>query len=298
MKTLFLIILLQAGWLSLCAQSTFNGMSKKLGFEKMITPYGIEVTFYKTTHIIFPSAIRYVDLSSSDLIAGKADAAENVLRIKAATENFTNEANFSVICEDGSFYPFNVRYAKEPEMLSIEIENFLRDGDHSSQSDKSVQLKELGGESSALVDLIQKTIYQNNERKVRHLGCSLFGIQSRIKGIYIHDGILYLHLQIINQTNIPYTIDFIRFKVADKKLAKRTAMQEKIIVPLKVLNEETEVPGKSNIRIIYALPKFTLPIDKNLTIQIYERDGGRHQEIKLQSEDIELARTVSKLKTN
>ena len=37
----------------------------------------------KTVHVIFPSEVRYVDLGSPDLIAGKADGAENVIRVKA-----------------------------------------------------------------------------------------------------------------------------------------------------------------------------------------------------------------------
>lgn len=78
---------------------------------RMIIPYGIEVTFGKTVHIILPSQVRYVDLGSNDIIAGKADGAENVVRIKAAVEGFAGETNFSVICEDGSFYSFNAKYA-------------------------------------------------------------------------------------------------------------------------------------------------------------------------------------------
>ena len=69
-------------------------------------PYGLEVTFEKTVHLIFPAAIRYVDLGSQNIIAGKADDAENVLRVKAAVREF-EETNMSVICEDGSFYAFS-----------------------------------------------------------------------------------------------------------------------------------------------------------------------------------------------
>ena len=43
----------------------------------MVVPYGLEVTFDKTTHLIFPTAICYVDLGSNNLIAGKAEGAEN-----------------------------------------------------------------------------------------------------------------------------------------------------------------------------------------------------------------------------
>ena len=71
----------------------------------MIPPYGLEVTYDKTTHIIFPSAVRYVDLGSANLIAGKADGAENVIRVKATVKNFRDETNMSVITESGSFTP-------------------------------------------------------------------------------------------------------------------------------------------------------------------------------------------------
>ena len=36
-----------------------------------------------------------------------------------------NDMIFSIICEDGSFYSFNAKYTKEPEMLNIEMKDFL-----------------------------------------------------------------------------------------------------------------------------------------------------------------------------
>ena len=96
----------------------YHGLTKKLTFDRMIPPHGLEVTYDKTVHIIFPAEVRYVDLGSPNLIAGKADGAENVIRVKATVKNFKNETNMSVITEDGSFYTFNVKYAKEPLLLS------------------------------------------------------------------------------------------------------------------------------------------------------------------------------------
>ena len=55
----------------------------------MVTPYGVEVTFAKTVHIIFPAAVRYVGWEANHIIAGKADGAENVIRVKATTEGFS-----------------------------------------------------------------------------------------------------------------------------------------------------------------------------------------------------------------
>lgn len=85
----------------------YHGLTKKLTFDRMIPPYGLEVTYDKTTHIIFPAAVRYVDLGSPNLIAGKADGSENVIRVKATVKNFRDETNMSVITESGSFYTFS-----------------------------------------------------------------------------------------------------------------------------------------------------------------------------------------------
>src|SRR5665648_498874 len=140
MKRIFIILTFMAGAFVVSAQEKtngnsvktmpstsdyFQGLTRPLTFDKMIPPYALEVTFDKTVHIIFPAAIRYVDLGSADLLAAKADGTENVLRVKAARRNFSRESNLSVITEDGSYYSFNVKYADEPVKLSIEMADFI-----------------------------------------------------------------------------------------------------------------------------------------------------------------------------
>ena len=49
----------------------YHGLTKKLTFDRMIPPHGLEVTYDKTVHIIFPAEVRYVDLGSPNLIAGR-----------------------------------------------------------------------------------------------------------------------------------------------------------------------------------------------------------------------------------
>ena len=89
----------QTGYRPLSTGDLYQGMSKTIPSGRVVLPYGLEVTFDKTSHLIFPSAIRYVDLGSNKLIAGKAEDAENVLRVKAAVRDFETETNMSVICD-------------------------------------------------------------------------------------------------------------------------------------------------------------------------------------------------------
>ena len=95
---------------------------KTISSGQSIASYRLEVTFSKTVHLIFPSAVKYVDLGSTDIIAGKSDGVENVVRVKAEVEGFEEETNFSVITQDGTFYSFNVVYTDEPEMLNINMD--------------------------------------------------------------------------------------------------------------------------------------------------------------------------------
>ena len=276
----------------------FEGLSRKIGFSQMIPPHGLEITYDKTVHVIFPSPVRYVDLGSTDLIAGKADGAENVIRVKATTKNFRQETNMSVITEDGNFYSFNVKYADEPLLLNVEMCDFIHDGETVNRPNNAMEiyLTELDNESPRLVRLIMKSVHERDKRRIRHIGCKRFGVQFLLRGLYSHGGLLYFHTQIKNTSHVPFDVDFVTFKIADKKLVKRTAMQEQVIYPLRAYNYVTRVDGKKSECTVFALPKFTIPDGKKLVVEMYEKQGGRHQTFELENEDLVQAETVNELR--
>ena len=276
----------------------YHGLTRKLMFDRMIPPHGLEVTYDKTVHILFPSAVRYVDLGSPNLIAGKADGAENVIRVKATVRNFRTETNMSVITEDGSYYSFNVKYADEPLLLNVEMKDFIHDGSTVNRPNNAqeIYLKELGSESPMLVHLIMKSLHKENRRKVKHIGCKRFGIQYLLKGIYVHNDLLYLHTEIKNQSNVPFDVDYITFKIVDKKVAKRTAIQEQVLFPLRAYNYAVRVAGKKSERTVFCLQKFTIPDGKQLVVEMNEKNGGRHQTFVVENEDLVQAETINELR--
>ena len=263
----------------------------------MIPPHALEVCYEKTTHIIFPAEITYVDLGNENLVAGLADGAKNVLRVKSAFKSFKQETNLSVITEDGSYYTFNVKFAKEPLLLSIEMTDFLHDGESVNRPNNAqeIYLERLGSESPMLVKLIMKSIYKQNKREIKHIGSKRFGVQFLLKSIYANNGLLYFHTELKNTSNIPFDIDFVSFKIVDKKVIKRTAMQEQVLEPLRAQNYVVVVPAKSSERTVFALEKFTIPDDKHLVIEVAEKDGGRHQSFVVENEDIVRANVIDEL---
>jgi len=313
MKRIFIILAFMAGAFAVSAQEKtngnsvktmpstgdyFQGLTRPLTFDKMIAPYALEVTLNKTVHIIFPAAIRYVDLGSADLLAAKADGTENVLRVKAAQRDFSRESNLSVITDDGSYYSFNVKYADEPVKLSVEMADFIRNNKTADHPDNTttVLLTDLGNESPLLVNLIMQSIYKNDRREIKHVGCKRFGIQYTLKGIYSHNNLLYFHTELKNSSNVPFNVDYISFRIVDKKVAKRTAIQEQSIAPIRAYNQLTVINGRKTERTVFTLPRFTLPEGKQLLVELNEKDGGRHQSFTLGNDDLVRAIGISKLR--
>lgn len=191
----------------------------------------------------------------------------------------------------------HVKYAKEPLMLNIEMADFIHDGEavNRPNNTQEIYLKELGKESPMLVHLIMKSIHKENKRKVKHIGSKRFGIQYLLKGIYVHSDLLYFHTEIKNQSNVPFDVDYITFKVVDKKVAKRTAIQEQVLLPVRAYNYVVRVAGKKMEQTVFCLPKFTIPDDKELVVEMNEKEGGRHQSFVVENSDLVRALTINEL---
>jgi len=258
-----------------------------------IASYEMQVAYDKTSHLIFPSAIRYVDLGSEYLIAGKAEDAENVLRVKASVKDFEPETNFSVITDDGRFYSFDAYYSACPPALSYNLQAMQKAVDKSAGQD--VLFEELGSNLPSLAGLILETIYKNDKRIVKHIGAKSFGIQFILKGIYIHNGKYYFHTELVNRTNVPFEIEFMNFKVVDKKIAKRTVIQERPMIPLRSYKTLGAIGGKEVEQNVFLLDQFTIADDKVLLIAIFEKNGGRHQTLQIENSDLVKARLISSM---
>ena len=266
-----------------------DGTSAKQG----PTPRTIEVGFTKTVHILFPASVTYIDIGSMAIIAGKADGAENVVRVKAAVRDFAEETNLTVITEDGGFYTFDARYAENPATSTIEIaaaESPAPQPASASEPARAdegrVLLREVGRERPATVKRMLSDIYRQNRADVKGIHTRKYGVEVEVRGIYVHNDVIYLHVQIANNTNISFEVDYRRFVVADRKAAKRTAQQQRIIEPLRVCNDPSIVRGHQRQRFVFALPKLTLEEDKILLLEIAEKDGARHQYLEISSKEL------------
>ena len=289
-----IFVLLFLSTLTLFAQ---NDHTKVIPENNVIHSYCLEVTYDKTVHLIFPSGIAYIDLGSSNIIAGKAEGAGNVVRVKAAVKGFKEETNFSVITGEGSFYSFIVNYSDNPEKLNIEMKDFIHPEKFGNQPGNSmeVHLSELGDESPQTVQMVMEKIYKTNRKRIKHVESNQFGIEFSLRGIFCYNDLLFIHTEIKNTSDIPFDIDFLVFKIVDKKVVKRTAIQETIIEPVRAYNYLTSVNGKEPESTVFAFKKFTIPDKKQLVVELFEKNGGRHQRFVIKNGDLAKARTIDRI---
>ena len=254
---------------------------------KSIAPYPLEITYFKTTNIIFPSAIVGVDRGSKDVLAQKAIGAANILQLKAARDSFP-ETNLTVITADGKLNSFVINYDPKPSVLNISMKE--RDNKN------SIFLSPGSVNEAEVTTYATHALYSKYKgRKVKH---RKYGIRFGLNGIFIRDNLMYLRLTITNTSNISYDIDQLRFFIRDQKKAKRTASQEIEITPVHIQNKVTKIDGRSSQALVVAVPKFTIPDKKYFAIQLFEANGGRHIELSVKNRTIIKAAVLPILQIN
>jgi len=227
----------------------------------------------------------------------KPDGAENVVRVKAAVKGFKEETNFSVITDEGSFYSFIVDYSENPKKLNIEMKDFLfgNTSDNQPENSMEVHFSELSNQSPQTIDMAMKRIYKSNKGTVKHIDSKQFGIEFQLRSIYVYNGLLFFRTEIKNDSNIPFDIDFLTFRIVDRKVFKRMVIQETEVEPVRTYNYLNSVAGKNAESTVFAFERFTIPDKKQLVVELFEKNGGRHQRFVIKNGDLTKACTIEKL---
>lgn len=255
----------------------------RLSKSCFIEPYQLEVTYNKTSNLVFSEPIASIDRGSQNILVQKAEGVDNILRIKAAVKNF-EETSLSVITKDGKLYSFLVGYAASPAYLNVNLgagflptDTLLISSTNSGLSKRKHNLESI----------------KNYAERALHAAWSSGPFQDmnakmvlQMKGLFISEDVLFCKLTIWNKSSINFDVDVLRFYLRDRKVAKRTASQEVELVPLHVLGNSSLIRGKATETLVFAIPKFTIPDDKLLFIEVMERGGGRHLLVKVKNKHI------------
>nr|GFB46180.1 hypothetical protein [Tanacetum cinerariifolium] len=295
---------------------------------KKLPTVNLYVSDQKTTHLVFPQAVTYVDLGSSGIIAAKATGSENIVRVKAAGAGF-GETNMTVLTAGGKLYTFVVNYQRSPKQLGLDLGANGEPGKLPItplyvSDQKTTHLvfpypvtyvdlgnpgliasKATGAENIVRVKAAASTFPEAN-MTVLTSGGKLYMFLVN----YQHDPkVLSLDMgaagaaagggqatastggAILSNSPIPQgSLD----TYSDKQVARRTAEQAIEVNPIYVYNgAQKKIDAKGRLQQVYIFKKFTIPDQKQLIIELYEKGGGRNIKLRLTNSDLLKARTFN-----
>ena len=244
--------------------------------------YPLELTTAKTTHLVFPYDIISVDRGSENILAQKARGAANVLQVKAARSGF-QQTSLTVITADKKLYGSTVDYVSNPLQTIIEFV--------AGPSAPAVHLQDPAYNQAELEEFSKNVLDQ--PKSVRGVRDKSIQSSFSLDGIFIHKDVTYYQLRLQNSSQLSYDIESVRFFVREKKRVKRTAIQEREIGPLLTRSSSGLVPAESTQLFVYALPKFTTDKGQYLSIELREKNGGRHLNLDVSARKIVGARAIA-----
>lgn len=240
----------------------------------------IEIAFNKTSSIVFATNITAVDRGSRDVLARKPKGINNVLQLKAGRTNF-KETNLTVITADGKLHHFFIRYSDHPLSHTLEAPQSGL-ANIPAHFESEMTQTEMISYAERIASATSKALKRNVK----------FDMNLSLAGIYIRDNVMFYHLRLANRSNINYHPDPIRFYIKDKRRPTRTASQELTLEPIFIYGDQNLIKGMSRVDLIYAINKFTIPDKKNLHIEVLEKNGGRHLNLRVNNKMVVKASTI------
>jgi hypothetical protein len=107
--------------------------------------------------------------------------------------------------------------------------------------------------------------------------------------IYQKNDLLFFELEITNNSGMGFDVENVHWWIGDKKQYKSTNLQEFQCYPVYQYYGVKYVPKKTTIREIFVFPKFTIPDQRVLKIELLEKalvNTGRKLNVEVKNKAI------------
>jgi len=250
----------------------------------------VPVSGTKMTNLVFPVAIASAVKVSRDVMMQRPKGVRNVIELKAARRNFP-ATNITVYGADGVEYSFALHFVEDTTVL-----NFRVIAEATSRAVGGLPgCREhpimLAGLPVAWTRLDSDAVQLAGRRPFLKGSVSAGGVCLRLKGIYLHDSLLWLALALRNRVGIGFTPSFVRVYVEDRKEISRTASQQ---VPIKPIfpAQPAPLPGRGTEGFAMGMTPFVPGKGKRLVVELSDADGGRVLALKVKAKTVLKAREV------
>lgn len=253
----------------------------------------ISVSIFKSTFIYFDAPVVQTDLGMD--VAYDVAFENNYVKITAVQQRADYQTNLTVVTKAG-IYAFLVDYKKNPEKLYFFPEDYtaLRRFDEMGTRNKptvsSLKVADTYNPQATQksIETMQEYSEQLYETKMKYpiTGYSKAKMNFYMDKIYVKDDMFFIKLNLKNDSNIDFDVDFVKFHIRNKKKIKRSSKQEIYMEPIYSYNNVKKVVSNTSEYMVFVIDKFTIMNDKQFYVQFEEASGERNVEFQVMNKDI------------
>ncbi|AJW63028.1 hypothetical protein VO54_01551 [Elizabethkingia miricola] len=228
-------------------------------------------------HIISPEPIQFVDLSTDNLIGDLP--AENIARVKTDKAGTVNKDDLGIITVVGQSFmaQYKVNYKNS------ETHNTITQIQIQPEDMQPLEYPKIAFSNQELYNFSMDILKKKTKAPLREVNDFKLSIQ--LNNVYVISDYIFLDISFINDSNLSYNIDGLKFSIEDKKIYKATNNQSLELKPEYQLYRQNQF--KKNFHNIYVFKKFTYPNSKVMVIRLIEEPiSGRTVEMKIKYSDI------------
>lgn len=217
------------------------------------------------TEIFFPSRIIYCRQGNEDVYS--VEYRDNSITINTTKERSEQtSSNVFVVDAEQNVYEILVEYGTA-HSYAYTLDNGRT---------YTALLKSNTAELSKRIRAINLS-----KRNIHAIGLIKNKLELSLTNLYVDGDFVYMAFDMYNNSHIDYDIDFFKAFLRDIKTVKNAIAQEVELNHVHTFGYEDHIPGKQKLHFVLVYNKFTIPDDKTFVLEILEKGGGRHLNLRI-----------------
>ena len=269
-----------------------------LFFCAFATAQTLKVNENKLVSVVFDSNIIQGAVGNDDYNFNFNPEGTESVALLQATKKGAKPSNLVVKTSNGILYNINIEYSLDSQNIvrieqsqgikltnsTAESPNTIQNGaDDKSNIKRSIRENDYTIGNTVINDAVNKQqdcglcdkIFAIG-KNVKRINSTNYNIKLDLENVAYSEGKVYVSINIINNSNIDYNINYIKSYVKQSK-EKASSNQYLEKNPIQIFNSNREIPAASNRKFIFVYNQFTIDKNKSFVFELNEANGERNQ---------------------
>ena len=269
-----------------------------LFFCALATAQTLKVNENKLVSVVFDSNIIQGAVGNDDYNFNFNPEGTESVALLQATKKGAKPSNLVVKTSNGILYNINIEYSLDSQNIvrieqsqGIKLTNSTAESpttvqngaDDKSNIKRSIRENDYTIGNTVINDAVNKQqdcglcdkIFAIG-KNVKRINSTNYNIKLDLENVAYSEGKVYVSINIINNSNIDYNINYIKSYVKQSK-EKASSNQYLEKNPIQIFNSNREIPAASNRKFIFVYDQFTIDKNKSFVFELNEANGERNQ---------------------